>query len=159
MDKAEFARRIAVYLEQDAPALERPDEVAAALSDHLWQYTAASRVPNEFDEALDADLLNSILGPGVAVFVFTARWDANSIGYAELVEQCTDGVLEVADRVLEADVDGRIGGALAASSEMSNTPAIAVVRGGELEDRLVGRRDEDTIRRWLAGALGSGEDG
>jgi hypothetical protein len=139
MDQSEFTRRICAYLRMDLPDLEQREEIAAALGRRLWRSVERpSSLPN------DAPLLRSLFGDRAVALVFTARWDANGRGYAGVVAKHAATVVEV-------DVDGRIGAALAGVIGVMNTPTVAILDNGEVRGRFVGRRRDDAeLREFLA---------
>lgn len=141
MDQVEFTRRILRYLQLDLPELESPELVADRLGDRLWQYARPNPLPN-YEVELDGAVVKQIFGEDVTALVFTARWDGNSLGYADRVRGCLGNVIEV-------DIDGRIGGALAGWADVVSTPAIVLVRSGTSRGPLIGRRETEQIQQWI----------
>ncbi len=78
-----------------------------------------------------------------------ARWDARCAGYAGVVARYAENVVEI-------DVDGRIGAALAGVIGVMNTPTVAVLENGDVRGRFVGRRRDDAeLRGFLAEVTGT----
>ena len=141
MDEREFARRIEVYLEVDMPDVSGRKEIAEALSRRLFQY-----LPRGEGASSDHSQTIDELLPDDEVLVFTAAWDGNSVGYADLVREA---VGSSSRRVIEIDVDDPVGGAIARHYRVLNTPAVVSV-GGPAGSLIVGRRTVADLRGALS---------
>jgi hypothetical protein len=139
VDGAELARRIDVYLELDLPELKDRRRVAEALASRLFQYIRQPEpaAPNT-SETLKA------LVPDGSVLVFTAPWDGDSRGYADVVRDAAEGSGRL---VIEIDIEDPLGGAIARVLRVLYTPAFAErSAGGGLGPPVIGRRSAEELR-------------
>jgi hypothetical protein len=140
VDKDEFTRRIAVHLERDLPDLPDPQRVAEVLGRHLFQYVA--QTPTHSDGS--SSVLDALLSRDAVLF-FTAPWDGNSQQYRLTVQ---DVGRQLGRRVLEIDIDDPVGGAIAATLEVPQVPA--VVDPGGTAIPIVGVRGAEELSSLLA---------
>ena len=141
VDQEELVRRITVYLQLDMPHLNDPRAIAEALGSRLHQYVRPepSPPPDRYPT------LEALLPEDALVF-FVAVWDGNSQRFRPVVE----GVAaELGRRVIEVDVDDRVGGAIAAAYSVLNTPAVASGLPGQ-GAVIIGERDPEELARLLA---------
>lgn len=137
MDQDEFVRRIEVYLKLDVPQVEEARSIAEALGRRLFQYVRQPPVPTKANDSLLETLL-----PSNGLLFFSAAWDGNSQQYRPIVQEVAGSL---GCRLVEIDVDGLVGGAIAAAYAVLNTPAVAlglpargrVVVGARGADELV----------------------
>lgn len=117
MDRAEFIRRIAVYLEVDLPDVESRHEIAETLGRRLFPYVERQREDEPSTSATLAGLL-----PPKALLFFGAAWDGNTQTYRSTVQEAGR---RLGRRVVEIDIDDPVGTAIARLWSVLNTPSVA----------------------------------